>query len=294
MPVERLSHPSDGTSAKLCALSDFEFRVWHQVRLCANDLGVMLDSPAPLMAENRVLEQRKAPAVSRALRRLVDVGLLLRFEHQGVGFVCSPLWQDFQRVRYPRASHLPIPTGEALAACSTKTRALFQKYSRDISEEFQKNPEPPARGRAGNANANANAVVDLDRGEPERGSGRVAGLTRPAPRNAVFAGKFVVPDFLHDEFERKGRKSYDELMAWYRRLDADWRDRPIGEDDLKFLRARFTEWVGATPQRAAAPRPEPVHATWRERCTHVPPCSTPVQCQRLLIAAESSPQGVPA
>jgi hypothetical protein len=292
MPVERLSHPSDGTSAKLCALSDFEFRVWHQVRLCANDLGVMLDSPAPLMAENRVLEQRKAPAVSKALRRLVDLGLLVRFEHQGVRFVCSPLWQDYQRVRYPRASHLPIPTGEALAACSVKTRELFQKYSRDVAEEFQKNPEPPAHERAGNANANA--VADLDRGERERGPGRRATLMPPPPKNAVFAGKFVVPDFLDAEFERKSGRSYEQRQAWYRALDAEWRDRPIGEDDLKFLRARFAEWVGVTPQRASAPRPEPVHATWRERCSHRPPCSTPVQCQRLLIAAESSPTGVPA
>lgn len=178
MPVDRLSHPSDGTSAKLCSLSDFEFRVWCQCRLSANDYGVMLNSPTPLMAENRVLEQRKAGPVRRALDRLIGLGLLVPFEHQGQRFVCSPLWQDFQRIRYPRASHLPLPTGAALEACSKKTRALFAaRPQEDFGNPSEIPPEensnvsvPPVRGRAGNANTHANADADRDlRGEPERG-----------------------------------------------------------------------------------------------------------------------------
>lgn len=165
MPVERLAHPSDGTSAKLGALSDFEFRVWHQCRLSANDYGVMLNSPTPLMAENRALERRKAGPVRRALDRIIALGLLEAFEHQGDGFVCSPRWQDFQRIRYPRASHLPLPTGKALEACSPKTRALFAARPRDdfgnpsekVQEDIGDTSEPRARGPAGSANANAPA-----------------------------------------------------------------------------------------------------------------------------------------
>lgn len=186
MPVERLSHPSDGTSAKLCALSDFEFRVWHQCRLSANDYGVMLNSPTPLMAENRALERRKAGPVRRALDRIIAVGLLEAFEHQGDGFVCSPRWQDFQRIRYPRASHLPLPTGAALEACTPKTRALFAARPREdcgnLSEKHQEESrdvsEPRAHGPAGNANANAPAIA-LASSEGERERGPALALVHP-------------------------------------------------------------------------------------------------------------------
>lgn len=254
MPVERLSHPSDGTSKKLCALNDFEFRVWSQYKLAANDFGVMAYSPAPLIAENRSLEQRGVSKVRKALDRIVGLGLLLVFEHQGDPFVCSPRWGDFQQVRYPRKSHLPLPTGTALIACSASTRTLFlRKGSANVTEEspedFSSVSEPPVRGRARTAHTNTNANANADavaQGESERGLGRRSTLMPPPPKNAIFAGKFVVPDFLDAEFERKSHRSYEERQAWYRQLDEEWRNRPIGEDDLKFLRARFTEWVGVT------------------------------------------------
>lgn len=127
-------------------------------------------------------------------------------------------------------------------------------------------------------------ITDEPRGEPERGPGRRATLMPPPPKNAAFAGKFIVPDFLDAEFERKSGKPYEARQAWYRRLDEEWRNRSIGEDDLKFLRARFAEWVGVTPATTAAPRREPAYATWRDRCKHKPSCATPLQCQRLLDA----------
>jgi hypothetical protein len=79
---------------------------------------------------------------------------------------------------------------------------------------------------------------------PERA--RRASMMPPAPKNAVFAGVFVVPDFLDAEFLRKSGWSYDERMAWYAELNREWTGRQIGESDLTFLRKRFEERVGTT------------------------------------------------
>lgn len=111
-------------------------------------------------------------------------------------------------------------------------------------------PEPLANDSYPQPQPHPQGSVDRSvLGDPPRARvelGRHAALMPPPPKNAAFAGKFVVPDFLDAEFERKSHRSYDERQAWYRRLDDEWRDRPIGEDDLKFLRARFAEWVGPT------------------------------------------------
>jgi hypothetical protein len=88
--------------------------------------------------------------------------------------------------------------------------------------------------------------------EPER---KPSALIRPAPKNAVFAGVFVVPDFLDSEFERKsGGWSYDKRMAWYHELNREWEGKPIGESDLSFLRKRFEERIGATAKAFVNPK----------------------------------------
>lgn len=127
MPDERFTHRKEGRSRKLSQLSDFEFRVWSQYRLSANDFGVMLYSPAPLIADSKAFEDRDGCAgeIRRALDRMVEIGLLLAFDEQGERYVCSAEWQEYQSIRYPRESHLPIPNGDALDRCSPATRALF-------------------------------------------------------------------------------------------------------------------------------------------------------------------------
>lgn len=330
MPVERLSHPTDGTSRKLGDLSDFEFRVWCQYKLSANDVGVMVDSPNPLMADNRVLERRGAAQVRKALSRLIAVELLLRFEDQGAGYVCSPVWQDYQTIRRPRATHLPTPQGAVLARCSEETRGLFVRL---LAEAAQRRSSRRTTSETGDDGGNISVILPessgnlserfplactharataiataVAEGEPERddpppasdppgttrrrpglapiapgpGLGRRATLLPPAPKNAVFAGKFVVPDFLHAEFQRLSGKSHDALLAWYQALDREWRDRVIGEGDLKFLRARFEAWVGRTAApdaRAVARAIGPTaRAPWRDQCPHGGACGTPTQC----------------
>jgi len=60
-----------------------------------------------------------------------------------------------------------------------------------------------------------------------------------------------VPQFLHDEFAARltnaGTVQADAaLHAWYGQTETKYRGKPIGEDALRFWRARFTEWQGVT------------------------------------------------
>lgn len=154
MPVDRFFHPRAGHSRKVTALSDLEFRVWWTYQMAADDYGVMRRSPIVLQAANDSLARRSSKAVDRALDRVVDIGLLVPFEHQDEWYVCQLDWQDFQRVRWPRASSQPTPTSDVLSHCSGSTRELFLQRLRITSEVP---PEESCHVRA-REEANANGL----------------------------------------------------------------------------------------------------------------------------------------
>lgn len=187
MPDERFIHPAEGESERLTELTDFEFRVWIAYKVSANDVGVMLDSHVPIQTGNRNLRNRPSKDIRKALDAMLRVSLMIRFKHQGEHYVCSPVWQDWQRVKHPRQTHLPLPDSSIRAACSEATVALFEKIEkhredkseklRNISEDFgnvtateRESLEPHARDHARNANANALSSSEaLKREEPEKG-----------------------------------------------------------------------------------------------------------------------------
>ena len=95
--------------------------------LCADDFGVMPRSPELLRGFNIAIARRSDEEVAKAITGLVDVGLLLPFDHQGDAFMCDPVWQDFQHVRRPRRSTFPCPPPATLSQCSAQTFELFRK-----------------------------------------------------------------------------------------------------------------------------------------------------------------------
>jgi hypothetical protein len=125
MPDERFFHKRLGHSAKVNSLTDFEFRVWAQYQLSADDCGVMRDAAVAVQADNDSLAARSSRTVQRALDRLVQVGLVLRFIHQGQPYLCQRDWQDFQHVRYPRPTVHPCPPPDILKQCTDDTQKRF-------------------------------------------------------------------------------------------------------------------------------------------------------------------------
>lgn len=128
MPQDRLRSPRGGHGRRTTSLSDFEFRVWDQYQLSADDFGVMRLSAITVQADNDNLADRPSADVQAALERLVAVDLVASFEHQGRLYACQLDWQTFQKVEYPRLSVLPKPTEDVLARCDAATRRLFAKH----------------------------------------------------------------------------------------------------------------------------------------------------------------------
>ena len=131
----------------MTALTDLEFRVWDTYRWVADDFGVMPKSAVTLRGENDALRDQHTDAeVAAALQRLIDVELIVEFDHQGAPFVCSLTWNEHQKITYPRQTHLPAPPPQLLDRMEVTERKFFRKFHKF----FKKSRASRARGRAGN------------------------------------------------------------------------------------------------------------------------------------------------
>jgi hypothetical protein len=77
--------------------------------------------------------------------------------------------------------------------------------------------------------------------------------------DVAWPGRPPVPGGLHADFiQRLGGEPTESdatLRAWYPTVAAAWTDKPIGDDDWKFWRLRFVEWVGTTARPSQPPAP---------------------------------------
>ena len=159
MPADRLFHARLGHSAKVSSLSDLAFRVWATYLLAADDFGVMRADAVAFQAAHDALRGRPAEEVAASIERLVEVGLVEAFEHQGARYLYQRNWQDFQRVRFPGRTLHPLPAEATVSArtlhlwsahpggtrlpATTKgalaASAPLQKFSRSSSAPLQNN-----------------------------------------------------------------------------------------------------------------------------------------------------------
>lgn len=136
MPDYRKLSNGHGNSRTLTELPDFDFRVWLQYRASADDFGVCPLSPAKLQGDNRRLAKESTAKVLRAMKGLIECGLVLVFTHQGQDYLCQATWQDFEDIRYPRQTLHPVPSAEVFGLLSEKTAELFREHRKKDSAKF--------------------------------------------------------------------------------------------------------------------------------------------------------------
>ena len=125
MPADRLLHARLGHSARVSRLSDLAFRVWTTYVLAADDFGVMRADAVAFQAAHDALRERPGGEVAASIDRLVEVGLVAAFKHQGARYLYQRDWQDFQRVRFPARTLHPLP---AAAEVSARTHHLWSVH----------------------------------------------------------------------------------------------------------------------------------------------------------------------
>lgn len=161
MPADRFVHFRAGKSHRVSMLTDLEFRVWIQYLLSADDFGVMRATPLAFQNDNDHLANRKVKEIQRCIDTVRTRGLVGQFEHQGKPYLFQPDWQTFQKVEYPRTTHEPKPTPEALALCDDATRILFSLHPGGSGRKFRKASENiPRTSSEGSPNAEEKSATN--------------------------------------------------------------------------------------------------------------------------------------
>lgn len=140
MPEYRKLHNNFDMGERTAKLTDFEFRVWCVYRASSDDFGVCPFLAGTLKGRSRRLSQKPVTdkLVLGAMQRLVEIGLCLDFEHQGLRYLCQVDWQDREDIRHPRTTGCnPAPPPHVFGNLSEITQEFFRRFHPKL--------RPPAR-----------------------------------------------------------------------------------------------------------------------------------------------------
>lgn len=276
-------HPRAGHSDKVSGVSDFEYRVWTQYMLSADDFGLMPCEAICLQADNRALAKKAVKVVQKALERLIAVELLKPYQDaQGRRYVCDPVWQKYQHIEYPKQSINPPPSADVLATLHHLTQELFRQCfgkksarfrlkdvesSPNVSREVDDGLTLRAGGRAETANANGKRLTAPAIGPAFRTDGAAAGMNpKDHLKHAACDDTYsrCVPTAVHSKLcdllaPKHGgdrQAAGQVLKAWYPLVWATLAPNFVMGEAFKFWQAQF-DGAHATPQPVAGRREEP-------------------------------------
>lgn len=145
--------------------------VWATYILAADDFGVMLNASHAIQAKDRRLRAEDPLEIQRDLATLIDVGLVLAFCDQDAAFICDPLWQDFQKVSWPRKTVMPCPPTDVLYQCCACTGKLFKKHKNSPKDFKVSKCDNPSCSQAKGLRQKANGLGLTAEGEDRRKDG---------------------------------------------------------------------------------------------------------------------------
>lgn len=196
--------------------------------------------------------------IDKMLNTLAAAGFIIRYAVDGVRLIAIPSFELHQRFTGKEATTPECFPGPEKAETGTQSGNNGEASGKHLgnSRDHRKGKEYGVRNGVRSVDG-ADAPTHTPTPAAADGSSEwgPSPARRLSPANAYQASRkgLSVPQFLHEELLSK-MATADEpaLFAWYVATERDYDGRAIGETALKFWRARFEEWQGATPRAAAA------------------------------------------
>ena len=146
-------------SPQIDALTWFEEVVFYRLMVTADDYGCM--DARPILLKNELFPTKEnitKKSIEDAIRKLVSVGLLYKYEANGMPYVFFPTWEKHQRIRNKHRKYPPPPDDIGLTAncCQMTADCLPESESnpnpiriQSESESENNTPHNPPRGACG-------------------------------------------------------------------------------------------------------------------------------------------------
>ena len=146
----RILKDSVKRSDQIDQLSWFEEVVYYRLILTADDYGCA-DGRMVVLKNDLFPTKEKVSkaAVNNAILKLVQVGLIARYEVDGLPYLYFPTWEKHQRVRNKHRKYPQPPDGDLTANCGQMTaNGLPESESEIESESKQKQKQKHATAAA--------------------------------------------------------------------------------------------------------------------------------------------------
>ena len=131
-------------SPQIDALTWFEEVVFYRLMVTADDYGCM--DARPILLKNELFPTKEnitKKSIEDAIRKLVSVGLLYKYEANGMPYVFFPTWEKHQRIRnkHRKYPHPPDDIGLTANCCQMTADCLPESESNPIRIQSESESE---------------------------------------------------------------------------------------------------------------------------------------------------------